>query len=168
MGSDKKLLRFYDAEKRHDIPADRWELQLRESRAEYVASKLSALSTDKEQAKFIVSVVFSSVDFRIGKVDERNLDRLSRPAWWQEMCDRTIKDGVIRIPIAVKPRSIQRSIDWIKRQVSCTLLVLRQGMGARGYENLMASMFSEAFDHLTNYHDAQIQTLRRARALSVG
>lgn len=92
LGSPKsdKLVRFYNAEGVHGIPADRWELELREKNAQnlLVSFVKNDPETSTEIAKPLIDYFLSSLSFvnrtnKNGK-RERNVARCSVLPWWKK------------------------------------------------------------------------------------
>jgi hypothetical protein len=159
----EKYLRFYDAEKVHGLPCDRWEVELKRRHANEAFKEFCSLPVglDSEEfnsfaSQFLASLVTGSVDF----VDAENAsegeryDRLKRLPFWQSLIDDV--GGSLRLsPPRSKP-TLQRTLGWIKRQVVCSLAVVRKGYGHQMFYKWLDSVLGDAEKRFNSYHKSTI------------
>ncbi len=155
-GKSEKVIRYYNAEIVHGLPADRWELQSRGDRACQIVSILSTNNV-KDYAGAIVT---GSIDF-VKKQDTWRHEKRYR--FWQCLKDETlIPQGEIEISPIRPDRSIDRSMRWLRHQVGPFLKVLYQSYGRQSYLNLMESIATDPKVNLSPQQESWINYLRRA------
>lgn len=124
MGSPKsdKMTRMYDkfVQSNGEIDAIRWETQFRRYKANVAFH--GWLETDGEN--YISSLVMGAIDFVDRSSGDKNLDRLPRLHWWEEMI-HFVGEGV-KIPCKKVVASLQKSVKWIEHQVSQTLAIIQE------------------------------------------
>jgi hypothetical protein len=123
--SDKRL-RFYNkaAESNGELDCYRWEVQFR---AKHANEAFKTYIETESDPMILAGLVTGCVSF----VDRESGDRLSRQSflpWWSEFLDKV--GGFIKIRLPRFVPTIQRSKQWINRQVSTTLAAIRQVYGA--------------------------------------
>jgi hypothetical protein len=159
----EKYLRFYDAEERHGIPADRWEVELKRRHADAAFTAFCSLSLGMELQEFdgmaslfLASLVTGSVDF----VDAENAspgeryDRLERLPFWQSMIDDC--GGSLRLSPARSKPTLQRTLLWIKRQVSRSLAVVRKAYGHQVFYKWLDSTLRDGEKRFDSYHQSVV------------
>jgi hypothetical protein len=159
----EKYLRFYDAEERHGILADRWEVELKRRHANAALFAFCSLPVGMELQEFdgmasvfLASLVTGSVDF----VDVENApegeryDRLERLPFWQSIIDDC--GGSLRLSPARSKPTLQRTLLWIKRQVSRSLAVVRKGYGHQVFYKWLDSTLGDAEKRFTSYHQSVV------------
>jgi hypothetical protein len=159
----EKLLRFYDAEKRHGLPCDRWEVELKRRHAAEAFKEFCSLPSGVEPeefkqilAVFLASLVTGAVDFvdaENAPEDER-YDRLERLPFWQSLIDDC--GGSLRLSPARSKPTLQRTLEWIKRQVVCSLAVVRKGYGHQVFYKWLDSTLSDGEKRFNSYHKSVI------------
>jgi DNA relaxase NicK len=124
------LLRIYD--KRAELQTKgcedwasygiRWELQLKQDRAQ-VCGQVLAYLEETDWLEFIIGVLRSYVDFRHTTRDEADEDRYRAPllGWWQELTDGFRKG---RLVIEKDEQSIPKVKRWVKHSVAPMLAVI--------------------------------------------
>ncbi len=186
----EKYLRFYNAELKHGIKADRWELELKRRHAQEAFRRFCAfgdsaaditfndptlcakekrlLGSDEvnfgaEIAPFLAGLVTGAVDFTA--VDPDNPDerysRRERLPWWASLVEESLKgNDTIRLsPARTKP-SLERSIQWFKKQVSCFLSCVREGWGRGYFYRWLDAQLKDGKLRFGNYHRAVVEALR--------
>ena len=153
-GQTDKVIRYYNAEIVHNLPADRWELQSRGDYACQITSKLAQESIEAVAG----GIVTGAIDFVSRGETWRHETRYD---FWTELREET--GG----PITIKPTSQEQSLDkmmnWLKRQVSPSLSVLYFGLGRTQYLSLMESLATYKNDQLTETQLSWIHYLQRAK-----
>ncbi|HKU51481.1 MAG TPA: replication initiation factor domain-containing protein, partial [Nitrospira sp.] len=124
------LLRIYDkraelqAKERNDWEAYgiRWELQLKQERAQ-VCGQVLAYLEETDWLEFIIGVLRSYVDFRHTSREEGDEDRYRAPllGWWQELTDGFRKG---RLVIEKDEQSLPKVKRWVKQSVAPMLAVI--------------------------------------------
>lgn len=172
----RKLLRCYDAQIVHDIPAIRWELQLREFKANHVVTEFIDRFDEskyrdkdnirdnerwaKEMVEHLLNVVFSSVDFRVPRGKEKNMERLERVSWWAELC-RSVTERV-RVPLPKRTQSLKKSMDWLYRSVAPSLAVFCAALGPdRFYNDFLQAIVSDGRRRLGDVQWSLIRSVKR-------
>jgi DNA relaxase NicK len=124
------LLRIYDkraeqqAKERNGWEAYgiRWELQLKQERAQ-VCGQVLAYLEETDWLEFIIGVLRSYVDFRDTNREEADEDRYRAPllGWWQELTDGFRKG---RLVIEKDEQSLPKVKRWVKQSVAPMLAVI--------------------------------------------
>ena len=124
------LLRVYDKRaelqmKGHEDWASygiRWELQLKQDRAQVCGQVLSYIE-ETDWLEFIIGVLRSYVDFRDTSREEPDEDRYRSPllGWWNELTDGFRKG---RLVIEKDTQSIPKVKRWVKHSVAPMLAVI--------------------------------------------
>jgi len=145
--SDKQL-RFYDCDFVHNIPADRWELQLRR---DYANSVLFGLNSDN-LAFDLGSYFFSLVRF----LDRDSSDPLP---WWDNLSSRF---PLIAFSLPKSFSSLGKLDQWFQKQVIPSLCVFRFGLGQEAFSNFIEHRCNSALfaDRLSPKHYALIDFLQ--------
>jgi DNA relaxase NicK len=124
------LLRIYD--KRAELQTKgredwqsygiRWELQLKQDRAQ-VCGQVLAYLEETDWLEFVIGVLRSYVDFRHTNREEADQDRYRAPllGWWQEITDGFRKG---RLVIEKDAQSIPKVKRWVKQSVAPMLAVI--------------------------------------------
>jgi DNA relaxase NicK len=98
LGSSKsnEFTRFYNTLHNHGFDADRWELQLRDTKAHrlFTAIAINQFTSEKYIAKFLVSNFLDSISF-VNRTNargkkEKNLSRCSMLPWWKTFTESTL------------------------------------------------------------------------------
>ncbi len=155
-GKSEKVIRYYNAEIVHNLPADRWELQARGDRACQIVSILSTNNV-KDYAGAIVT---GSIDFVIRGKTWRHEKRYE---FWEQLKEETMSPmGEIEISPASTTRSIDKSMRWLRHQVGPLLKILYQSYGRQNYLTLMESIATDPHIKLKPQQESWINYLRRA------
>lgn len=155
-GKSEKVIRYYNAEIVHNLPADRWELQARGDRACQIANIL-ATNSIKDYAGGIVT---GSIDFVTRGENWRDEERYE---FWEQLKEETLTpEGEIKISPIRPERSIDKSLRWLRHQAGPFLKVLYQGYGRQSYLNLMESIATDPKVKLSAQQESWINYLRRA------
>ena len=124
------LLRIYD--KRAELQARarddwesygiRWELQLKQERAEVCGQALAYIE-ETDWLEFIIGVLRSYLDFRDTSREEADDDRYRSPllGWWKELTEGFQKGGLV---IEKDTQSIPKLKRWVKHSVAPMLAVI--------------------------------------------
>jgi DNA relaxase NicK len=124
------LLRIYD--KRAELQSKgredwesygiRWELQLKQDRAQVCGQVLSCIQ-EADWLEFIISVLRGYVDFREASREEPDEDRYRSPllGWWKELTDGFQKG---RLVVQKAEPSVVKVKRWVKHSVAPMLAVI--------------------------------------------
>lgn len=152
--SSDKQLRFYDCDFVHQIPADRWELQLRR---DYANSVLFGVNLDN-LAFDLGSYFFSLVRFvdRDSSSTVTNCDLLP---WWDNLASRFLS---ISFSLPKSFSSLGKLDHWFTKQVLPSLCVFRFGLGREAFFNFIEVRCHDALllDRLSSKHYALIDFLQ--------
>lgn len=123
-----KYARFYNKE-----TCDRFEIEYKQNLAVSVFTDyLSDYSPDSSIV--LSSILQSSISFIVRK--DKNLSRATECQWWTEFKQRIV--GTFHPLIRSKPRpSLDRTLKWIHRSVSKSLLLMREALGDIQMEKLL-------------------------------
>lgn len=162
----EKFVRFYDAERKHGVPCDRWEVELKRRHAQEAFNHFVNLpfdsfddeSFDNFASHFLAGLVVGAIDFRKAQEGER-LSRRERLDWWESLVNE-VGAGIRLSPARPKP-SLERSLTWFKRQVSVTVAALRDGWGVSRFNAWMAEEILAGKKRFSSYHEALIRQLKR-------
>jgi len=153
-GTSDKVVRFYNAEKVHEILADRWELQARGEYAEKITSLIRETKPEN-LAKIQASLVTHAIDFiRRGETwrDEK------RYYFWEKLREGTEE---IKLKGINKEYSIEKSAKWIDKQVCAALTVFYEGFGRANYLKYMEAVAIRGKERLNPKQQAIIAYLKR-------
>lgn len=161
----EKFVRFYDAEKKHGIPCDRWEAELKRRHAQEAFNHFVSLPFDPDNleefeqvvSQFLGGLVLGAVDFVKAQEGER-YSRRQRLNWWQSLVDE-VGTGIRLSPARPKP-SLERSLQWFKRQVSVVVAALKDGWGATYFNAWLAGEMDAARGRYSVFHEAIIRQLK--------
>jgi len=143
-GSTSKLIRFYNAEVVHGISADRWELQLRD---QFALSAFNLLSSGWLPS----SLILGSISF----------DSL---AGWSSLLSESVSTSVPSLP---NFPSLQKSFDFIDKQVSPTLAVLFHALGPNKFTDyLFNKVIPDGRSRFRPYHLSLIDEFNSLLELS--
>ena len=133
-GSDKQL-RIYNTNQTHDFDAVRFELQLRDKYADrYFKAILSDFNNldnsdpdfDDRLAKSCINYLLGSFDFI--KKKDKNLPRGTRCRFWSKFL-KILEATPIKIRLPKVEWVVERSMNWLYRQVSKTLFSIKSALG---------------------------------------
>ena len=132
--SDRRLV-FYDklAESGGLIPTKRVELRLRDERAQGVWERLEKAGFD---CYSIAATVVGSVDFRARRDNDKHAGRRPRLSWWSDFLRRISVTPAKLPPVGIR-KSLQRTLDWLARQVSGSLAIVSQVVGEKAVHQLV-------------------------------
>ena len=118
------------------------------------------LRISRELAGFALGCV-SFVD-RSDLDHHTKIDQLPKLPFWDKFLS-AINQGIAIKPIVAPaiPRTIATTLDWLARQVSKTLLVLKQGLGIKNFKTYLDSLFSYSQDRITRKDKAIIEFLNQ-------
>mgnify|MGYP005751343455 CR=1 FL=1 len=155
--SDKRV-RCYDKSIESDgqIDAIRWEVQLRDVKADYAITRWLALDPgqlETEGVKFLASVVTGGVHLCDRSDEEKNIDRCDVLPFWADFLQRTAEG--VRIPCPKKAPLLERSLTWLQNQVAPTLGVIRRVFG-EGFETYIQTLIDSGEDRHGARHRALI------------
>ena len=100
----------------------RWELQLKQDRAQVCGQVLSYIE-EQDWLEFIIGVLRSYVDFRDASREEPDEDRYRSPllGWWKELTEGFRKG---RLMVEKETHSIPKVKRWVKHSVAPMLAVI--------------------------------------------
>jgi hypothetical protein len=168
----EKFIRFYDAERKHGTPCDRWEVELKRRHAEEAFNHFTGLSfepgdeEDFEQivSQFLAGLVIGAVDF-VKKEEGVRYSRRKRLGWWASLCDE-VGAGIRLSPARPKP-SLERSLKWFTRQVAVVVAALKDGWGTARFNAWLSGEILDGKQRYSAYHEAVIRMLKGEAADSV-
>jgi len=166
----EKFVRFYDAERKHGTPCDRWELELKRRHAQEAFQTFINLPFDPEDAdsfeqlasQFLAGLVTGAVDF-VKHEPEVRYSRRKRLDWWASLCDE-VGAGIRLSPARPKP-SLERTLQWFTRQVAVSVSALKDGWGTARFNAWLADEIGIAKQRYSAYHEAVIRLLRNESEL---
>jgi len=151
--SSDKRLRVYDktVESKGIKDCIRWEVEFRRAKAtECFDSWLHACDGSANAVTdYLRAVVVGAIDFRDRSSDDPNRERCPLLSWWSDMLDR-LKVAPIAVTVKIVAPTIQRSIDWLKRQVAPTLAAV-SGVLESEFSLFMSELLFEGVVRLPNH-----------------
>jgi hypothetical protein len=161
----QKFIRFYDAERKHGTPCDRWELELKHRHAQEAFKAFVNLPFDPEDkesfeqivSQFLAGLVVGAVDF-VKYEEGVRYSRRKRLDWWESLCD-DVGAGIRLSPARPKP-SLERSLQWFTRQVAVVVSALKDGWGTARFNAWLVNEMMDAKLRYSSYHEAVIRQLR--------
>jgi hypothetical protein len=168
----EKFIRFYDAEKKHGTPCDRWEVELKRRHADEALNHFVNLPFDPEDeesfdqivSQFLAGLVIGAVDFVKFEAEVR-YSRRKRLSWWASLCDE-VGAGIRLSPARPKP-SLERSLKWFTRQVAVVVSALKDGWGTAQFNAWLSDEIMVAKQRYSAYHEAVIRMLKREVAQEI-
>jgi hypothetical protein len=130
----RKLLRMYDAEIVHGIPADRWELQLRD---DYCRNALELW----DSGLTLQSIVLGSIYFD--------------SPWWASLCSEVSCLSTVSGP--QRDNSLEKIVNWLFSQVAPSLALLVDCYGYDSFLSLLDQLVSVGRDRFRPWHFAMIR-----------
>ena len=118
--------------------------------------------------KYYVSIakkITSMVAFVDRKAD-KNLTRCPLLKWWADWCNR-IQAGVASMQVKrtyPKP-DLWRTMEWLNRQVSKSLLLVREIFGSQFFWQYLIGMIDKARDRITDYDLARIHDYKQFKTV---
>ena len=103
---------------------------------------------------FLGAMVAGSVDF-INRSADTRLDRCPRLDWWAELVEQF---GQIRFTKVHPPRTLNRVICWLERQVAPALAMLHSGLGAK-FSGFVQTLVDNGTSRFTDWHLTVISQL---------
>jgi hypothetical protein len=159
-GSPKsnKRVRCYDksVESGGEIDAIRWEVQLRDDKADYAITRWLTLEPSDltgEGARFLASLVTGGVHLCDRSDNEKNIDRCEVLPFWADFLARAAEG--LRIPCPKKAPLLERSLEWLQNQVAPTLGVVRRVFG-EGFDTYMEALIGGGENRHGSRHRALI------------
>jgi len=153
-GSSLKSVRFYNAEKVHGFPADRWELQARGEYSEQISS-LVKLTEPENLPKIQLSLITHAIDFvRKGK----NWRDEQRYYFWEKLREGT---EAIKLKGPSTASSLEKTAQWLNKQVCPSLSMLYFGLGRTNYLKYMENLALSGQNRLNEHQLAVIAYLQR-------
>lgn len=155
--SDRRV-RIYDKEvaSNGEISSNRYEVQFRRTQAEQVHEQLISVSDSESFASVIQSLVAGSIDFRDRdrELDDSNVSRLPVCQFWSNFLAflQAVPSRIVSVP---RQRSLQKSLDWLHRQVSTTLAVCQQVMGC-DYSDFIRKLTEEGRTRISDFQRSLI------------
>jgi len=171
LGSRKseKFLRIYDAMPVHGIDAIDWELQCRDEKAQIVYATLANIEIDDAETGYynadlshqlvgttIGALICGSVSFVHRDEEEscskKRLSLCPKMDWWQRFCDDC--GGCLRLPSGRTPRCLDKTLDWLEKQVFPIVSALQDGFGAMDFKVWLQSRLDSAKRRHKPYHES--------------
>jgi hypothetical protein len=142
-----KFARFYQ---RGDV--DRFEVEFKLDLAnsifvDYVCSGRNDI------CRVLSGALKGAIDFVDRK--DKNLSRATQCIWWTNFIGRITGDA-FTYPREKKKTSIERSMAWIERSVSKTLLKVAASLGLEGFDKFILCAMESARERITAYDNFQV------------
>lgn len=160
----------------------RFEAELKRKKAENAMACITAIDRDREAymntgspqdieaidrqlesdlLQVMAGMAVGCIDFRNRMKEEnrkeKNLDRCERLPFWEKFVKEV--EAWIRVPGTQIVRTVEKTIRWVRRQVTGTLAAIKQAVGCRSYYEWMLEMMSEKEDDLSSYQELMKDTL---------
>lgn len=157
--SDKRIV-FYDANETHGVDALDIEVRFRNARAKAAFRRIlfrddgvTRLSYE-ESAKAIHRIVSGAIDFII-RTNQKNISRLQTYEFWKQF--KEAGGEKIRIVKPKKEVSLKSSVDWLSKQVSPTLAILKAVIGKHDVYDFIEILINQGEKRLNELQKAFIK-----------
>jgi Replication initiation factor len=154
------FLRIYDkaVETDGEINAIRFELEAKQGRSEQIGALIynSVGYSEQQLKKLFVDLITGSIDFIERRHDTTNLDRMKRLQWWQEFLD-FVASSPLKFQLPKPERTLEKSRNWLNRQVASTLAMLHEVYGENQYSQIMRKLLQDGRSRFDSYHKAIIK-----------
>lgn len=154
------FLRIYDkaVETDGEINAIRFELEAKQGRSEQIGALIygSVGYSEQQLKKLFVDLITGSIDFIERRHDTTNLDRMKRLQWWQEFLD-FVASVPLKFQLPKPERTLEKSRNWLNRQVCSTLAMLHEVYGENQYLQIMRKLLQDGRSRFTSHHKAIIK-----------
>ena len=150
-GSDS-YIRIYDkAKEQHENGHRiRVELELRRKRAQFAMLVLLDLDDPSQMTATVFGLIRSTLDFRIPSASDETKSRWEVAQWWAEFFEFC---GFVHLFIPKEIRTVEDTINWLRKQVSPSMLVAMSKLGSEGFLKLA----SDAVPRLRPKHIAMMR-----------
>jgi hypothetical protein len=189
-----QYIRIYDMAKKHCMDAQRYEIEYKRNHAEFYSHYLYQLFPNRgvyaqsqsertgcdwrnhlesnEQYELRISRELAGFALgAIGFVDRSDKDSHTKieelpilPFWNKFVSEINQGIAIKPIPIPAIPKTLQKSLDWLARQVSKLLLVLKKGMGFKNFKVFLDALLLHSEDKITKKDRAIIDLLKQQYA----
>lgn len=102
-------------------------------------------------------ILFNSVDFLLKT--NKNLNRCERLPFWKEFMEY-IQAQPFKLPSLKKEKIIQKSFEWIARQVEPTLALINEFLGEQAFKEYLGAILRSGKRRLTDSHFSLIDVAR--------
>ena len=151
----ESFCRYYnkDAESAGRIDSYRFETEYKGAKADFFWHCYATAATSVASIGVLSSISLSDVMFYSTK--HKNLSRSVVSSWWSEFLSLRGCDG-ISYPPQMPVSSIDRTIGWIRRQVSRSLGLVRRSMGSVNFDILLSELIADGEAKLRRMDDLRI------------
>ncbi len=158
-GSSRVMFRIYDksAQMNLDTPWLRFELQLRDERANMAAD---AILTRQNLGHVAVGIINQYLTF-INR-DDSNKSRCTPLPWWSAWLQHTEK---LKLTTQKAKKLISEVQDYIKKQYAPTLAMIKKAVGFPAFADFMRDVITDGNRRMTTKHDQIILNTRLATEL---
>lgn len=164
-----KFVRVYD----HEAECLRFETEFKRGYVKPVFESLANLERPKEMPnkefelviqKLIASLAVGAIDFR-DRGDRQDKTRAgerdsTRLPFYQKFVD-LLQATHYRIKLAKPAKSITKSFDWIKRQCSPTIAMIREGLGAQKFMSWLNKAIKDNRPRIDNTKEVWIKDIQK-------
>ena len=159
LGSSKShvLFRIYNKAQESGLIGDwvRFEIQLRDKRAQEAVKLLNSPSTVGTIAAGIINHYFSIID-----LDDSNISRCSLQGWWERWLNSTEK---IRLGTDKEIKFVSDTMDFIKRQYAPSLAMIKQHLGAQPFKSYVGELLDEGQERMSAKHQRMLSASEARR-----
>jgi hypothetical protein len=148
----------------HGIDAIDWELQCRDEKAQIVYTTLADMQIDDAETGYynaelthqlvgrtIGALICGSVSF-VHRGEQERLSLCPRMDWWQRFCNDC--GGCLRLPSGRTPRCLDKTLNWLEKQVFPIVSALQDGFGAMDFKVWLQSRLDSAKRRHNSYHES--------------
>lgn len=152
--SSRCMFRLYDKSAQLGLDSDwiRFELQLRDDRAQAAASQILL----RHDLGFVATGIINQYLAFIND-DDSNRSRCSLQDWWFSWLQHTDK---LKISTAKAIRLINDVKDFLKKQYSPTFAMIKKAVGISEFSDFMHSLVSEGYSRMKQKHENIIMNSR--------
>lgn len=160
-----KMVRAYDkyAESKGKIDSIRWELELHDEYAQSMYQLILSFPKNNDifQRK-LINYATGAVAFV--EHTDKNISRCKPLDWWKEWLE-FLNSEPLKIVLPRRETSLQKSKEWVYRQVSKTLCMLKEGLGVYYYQHFLEELLIYGESRMTNLDRLKISDFKYVRDL---
>lgn len=134
----------------------RFELELKEQRANQAALNLAGGMTAGTLATGIINTYFAVIE-----KSDSNISRCPMQFWWESWLLSTEK---IRLGTSPAEKTVDDTMAFIKKQYAPSLAMIRQHLGDRSFNGFVREIITEGEERMNAKHDKMLQAAKNKKA----
>lgn len=148
--SSRVFIRFYDkaAQLETPLPWIRAEIELKTDRAQKSVEYLVAGVPIGELFVGVINKYLAVIN-----LDDSNISRCTLQTWWLEWLQSTEK---IRLTTAKAVKTVEEAMDFVKRQYSPTLAMIKEYLGVVPFRDYLQGLIIDGKERMTMKHEKML------------